>query len=144
MTAKANALSRTKSARRMVIDEDGGEQDELVDEQDPALARVKTKDNVNEERTDSESNDETREESTSPEPRKSIRLRNAAPAKAAAYDSSDIQKGSAALIKGTSAGVHLSRSKLPVMDRDDYHARLKNRDRVLAQLAEAQSNKVKV
>jgi hypothetical protein len=119
-------LSRTKSARSMAIDEDANG---LIEEQ---------------QEIDSESNDEAGEEGASPVPRKSERLRNTASAKAATHDSSAIQEGSTALIEGTSTGVHLSRGRLPVMDRDEYHARLKNKDRVLAQLAKAQSNKIKV
>lgn len=117
--AKTNALSRTKSARSMAVDEyvDG-----LIEEQ---------------QEIDSE-------EGASPVPRKSERLRNTASAKAATHDSSAIQEGSTVLVEGTSADVHLSRGRLPVMDRDEYHARLKNKDRVLAQLAKAQPNKIKV
>ena len=118
MTAKANTVSRTKSARKMAID------DELIEEQG---------------KTDLELNDETGEESASPEPRKSESLRNTAPAKAATHDSNAVQDGSTAF-----AGVHLNRGRLPVMNREEHHARLKNKDQVLAQLAKAQSNKIKV
>ena len=80
-------------------------------------------------------------------PRKSERLSaKSALRKAIARDYSLEQLGSdaSAAASAESYYAHLSQGQLPFMAQDDYKERMRQMDRVLARLAEAQENDVKV
>ena len=80
-------------------------------------------------------------------PRKSERLSaKSALRKAIARDSSLEQLGSDASAAASTEGyyAHLSQGQLPFLAQDDYKERMRQMDRVLARLAEAQENDIKV